>query len=95
MGHKFQKSVWRLITTPPALGAWNMAIDETLLEEMNDPVGSPVLRLYYWDPPCLSLGRHQHWKDVNLDYIHSLGWDLVRRPTGGRAILHTDESLTP
>ncbi len=52
---------------------------------------APTLRLYAWDPPCLSLGYAQPISDVDLARLHAHGWDLVRRPTGGRAILHTDE----
>ena len=52
----------------------------------------PTLRLYAWAPPCLSLGYNQAWADsVDLDRVAASGWDIVRRPTGGRAILHTDE----
>ncbi len=82
---------WRLIQTPPASGAWNMAVDEALLESMAQPQAMPVLRLYAWEPPCLSLGYAQPIADVDQDLLQQLGWDLVRRPTGGRAILHTDE----
>lgn len=84
-------AAWRLIISPPASGPRNMAIDEALLEavEVND--SPPTLRLYAWDPPCLSLGVAQPSADVDLGALHRAGWDLVRRPTGGRAILHTDE----
>jgi lipoyl(octanoyl) transferase len=51
----------------------------------------PTLRLYSWEPACLSLGYAQPASDVDLDAIDRYGWGLVRRPTGGRAILHTDE----
>ena len=51
----------------------------------------PTLRLYAWDPPCLSIGYAQHLEDVDLDRLNSRGWEVVRRPTGGRAVLHTDE----
>ena len=49
------------------------------------------LRLYAWSPPCLSLGVAQPVGDVDLAALQAEGWDLVRRPTGGRAILHADE----
>lgn len=51
----------------------------------------PTLRLYAWDPPCLSIGYAQPVADVDQKMLHNFGWDLIRRPTGGRAILHTDE----
>jgi len=68
-----------------------MAVDETLLEMMGHSDAQPVLRLYAWNPPCLSIGYAQSIADVNRNHLTNLGWELVRRPTGGRAILHTDE----
>jgi lipoate-protein ligase A len=68
-----------------------MAVDEAILESTSQGINPPTLRLYAWDPPCLSLGYAQPVSDVNLPVFESNGWDLVRRPTGGRAILHTDE----
>ncbi|HEX2979508.1 MAG TPA: lipoate--protein ligase family protein [Anaerolineaceae bacterium] len=77
---------WRLIYSPPASGAWNMAVDEAIVESMR-----PTLRLYAWQPACLSLGYAQPVQDVDRDALTANGWDLIRRPTGGRAILHADE----
>jgi lipoate-protein ligase A len=68
-----------------------MAVDEAILEAVGGERSLPSLRLYAWAPPCLSLGYAQAIADVDLDRLASNGWDLVRRPTGGRAILHTDE----
>ena len=68
-----------------------MAVDEAILEHIHRGQSLPTLRLYAWDPPCLSLGRGQPFSDVDLDRLEARGWDVVRRPTGGRAILHTDE----
>ena len=82
---------WRLITSPPAAGAENMALDEAILEGVAAGESPPTLRLYAWTPPCLSLGHAQSIDAVDLDNLGELGWDLVRRPTGGKAILHTDE----
>ena len=82
---------WRLVTTPPALGAWNMAVDEAILEHAGRGEVPPTLRLYAWKPPCLSLGHAQPFGDVDMPRLESHGWDVVRRVTGGRAILHTDE----
>ncbi|MEZ0395007.1 MAG: biotin/lipoate A/B protein ligase family protein [Anaerolineales bacterium] len=82
---------WRLLLTPPARGAWNMAVDEAILEAAGRGDSLPTLRLYAWDPPCLSLGYAQPLSDVDVPRLRARGWDLVRRPTGGRAILHTDE----
>jgi lipoyl(octanoyl) transferase len=82
---------WRLILSPPARGAWNMAVDEAILEVAGRGLAPPTLRLYDWSPPCLSLGFRQPVADIDLDALRSRGWDIVRRPTGGRSILHTDE----
>lgn len=82
---------WRLLQSRPARGAWNMALDEVLLEACVRGDSPPVLRLYAWQPPCLSLGYAQALSEVDLPRLEARGWDLVRRPTGGRAILHTDE----
>jgi lipoate-protein ligase A len=82
---------WRLIKTPPSTGAWNMAVDEAILEHVQSNEVKPTLRLYSWSPPCLSLGHAQPFKDVDVERLKSRGWEVVRRLTGGRAILHTDE----
>jgi lipoate-protein ligase A len=85
------KTIWRLLITPPARGSWNMAVDEAVLEAAVQGESPPTLRLYAWEPACLSLGYSQPYQDVDLSGLEDQGWDLVRRPTGGRAILHTDE----
>jgi lipoate-protein ligase A len=79
------------LITPPADGAWNMAVDEAIAAHAGRGEASPTLRFYQWQPACVSLGRHQPLADIDLDRCASLGYDVVRRPTGGRAILHTDE----
>lgn len=87
----FKKSDWRLIRTPPARGAWNMAVDEMILKFVVQGSSLPTLRLYDWEPACLSLGYAQPVSDVLLEKLELDGYDLVRRATGGRAILHIDE----
>lgn len=82
---------WRLIYDLPTVGALNMAVDEAILEAVSAGMQPPTLRLYAWNPPCLSLGYGQRAVDVDFERITAFGWDVVRRPTGGRAILHTDE----
>jgi lipoyl(octanoyl) transferase len=82
---------WRLLITPPAHGAWNMAVDEAILEAVEGSGSLPTLRLYSWDPACLSLGYAQPISDVDIPRLQGLSWEVVRRPTGGRAVLHTDE----
>ena len=68
-----------------------MAVDEAILEGMGRRASLPTLRLYAWEPACLSLGYAQLLTDVDIPRLQSCGWDLVRRSTGGRAVLHTDE----
>ena len=68
-----------------------MAVDESVLEHIHRGESKPTLRLYSWNPPCLSLGHAQSFKDVDVERLHAQGWEVVRRVTGGRAILHTDE----
>ncbi|MBK7454484.1 MAG: lipoate--protein ligase family protein [Anaerolineales bacterium] len=82
---------WRLLYTPPSTGAWNMAVDESILEHIHRGEALPTLRLYSWNPPCLSLGHAQSFADVDMERVKAHGWEVVRRLTGGRAILHTDE----
>ncbi len=87
----FPPATWRLLITPPADGATNMATDEAILHALADGHGVPTLRFYRWQPPCLSLGYNQRAADVDEEACRALGYTWVRRPTGGRAILHTDE----
>lgn len=84
-------TTWRLIHTPFKTGAWNMAADEAILEHIHRGESMPTLRLYSWNPPCLSLGHAQSFNDVDVQRLEERGWQVVRRLTGGRAILHTDE----
>lgn len=84
-------STWRLLITHPAHGAWNMALDESILEHIGRGESIPTFRLYAWEPACLSLGHAQPFADVDVSRLKQHGWEIVRRATGGRAILHTDE----
>jgi lipoate-protein ligase A len=86
-----KKDQWRLIHSPPASGSWNMALDEALLQSVQAGLALPTLRLYDWVPATLSLGYAQPLRNVDLTKLEELGWGIVRRPTGGRAILHVDE----
>jgi lipoyl(octanoyl) transferase len=92
---------WRLLLErEPRTGAWNMALDEAIMDAVAEGAAPPTLRLYQWAPPCLSLGRRQPLEGVDLAQLHADGCDAVRRATGGWAILHTDEltysvALTP
>jgi len=88
---QYEQSTWRVIEHSPAQGAWNMAVDEAILESVSSGESRPTLRLYAWQPACLSLGLAQPFEEVNTRTLANRGWDVVRRPTGGRAILHIDE----
>jgi lipoate-protein ligase A len=68
-----------------------MAVDEAILLAAAEGQAPPTLRFFAWEPACLSLGYAQPLTDVDVDRLAARGWSLVRRPTGGRAILHTDE----
>lgn len=82
---------WRLLISGSATGAVNMAIDQAIMEAVAEGRTAPTLRFYAWDPPCLSLGYTQPIDDVDAERLAARGWHVVRRMTGGRAILHTDE----
>src|SRR5438309_845449 len=71
-------------------GAENMAIDTALLDRANGE-GLSFLRLYRFDPPCLSLGRNEPAARYDHTEIARRGLDVVRRPTGGRAVWHEHE----
>jgi lipoate-protein ligase A len=68
-----------------------MGVDEALLESAHRSTYRATLRLYAWQPACLSLGFGQPYADVEMQALREHGWDVVRRITGGRAILHADE----
>ena len=79
---------WRLLRDGDLPGAHNMARDVALLESVSEGRGAPALRLYGWSPSCLSLGRHQGTDAADLNFCAEHGIDVIRRPTGGRALLH-------
>jgi len=86
---------WRFIDAGPQRGADNMAADEAMLEAHLREETPPTLRVYTWRPPAISLGRFQQVeRSVDLGACRRLGVDVVRRPTGGRAILHTEQEVT-
>ncbi|MFQ5812461.1 MAG: biotin/lipoate A/B protein ligase family protein [Anaerolineae bacterium] len=83
---------WRLLETGLADGATNMAIDEAILWAVAEGESWPTLRFYGWQPPCLSIGYSQSVEgEVDVDRCREAGIGFVRRPTGGRSILHADE----
>lgn len=81
----------RLIIDPPASGVWNMAVDEALFLDAAES-GGATLRFYQWSEPTLSLGYFQRYEDRH-QHAASRNCPIVRRQTGGGAILH-DRELT-
>ncbi len=82
---------WRYLVSPPGDGAANMAWDQALMARARR-TGEAVLRVYGWRAPTLSLGRNQTARGAyDLDRAAALGVGFVRRPTGGRALLHHRE----
>ena len=81
---------WRLILDGEGPAAHNMAVDEAMLAAHADGEAPPTLRIYYWATPAISLGYFQRVERsrIDLDYCEAAGITLVRRPTGGRAVLH-------
>lgn len=85
---------WRCLVMPPQSGAWNMAWDEALARCCEQGLSPPTVRLYRWSPPCVSIGYFQSLSaSVNREECRREGVEWIRRPTGGRALLH-DEELT-
>lgn len=83
---------FRLIVEEPGEGFRNMAVDEALLEAVSLHESPPVIRLYGFEPPTLSVGRFQKTAEVvDFDRLAAEGVGFVRRPTGGQSVLHTDE----
>ena len=84
--------VWRLIDAGAQDGPSNMALDEALLSCFDSAGSLPVLRLYGWNPPALSVGRYQDAAAaLKLDLCAADGIPVVRRMTGGGIILHARE----
>jgi lipoate-protein ligase A len=89
-----KREAWRFIDSGNCSPAFNMALDEALLDWHSKGLIPPTIRFYGWNPATLSIGYFQKVeKEIDLDVVkeHSLGF--VRRPTGGRGVLH-DQELT-
>ena len=91
MDGQYPEAEWRLLKTGARDGATNMAIDEAILDAVTAGQSPPTLRFFGWTPPCLSLGYSQPAGDVDRAACAQRGWAIVRRQTGGQAILHVDE----
>jgi len=91
MTHSRSWPIWRVMLVPPRSGAENMARDAGLLDRARE-TGEAVLSVYSWQAPTLSLGRNQTAAGrYDVDVMKERGIDVVRRPTGGRALLHWHE----
>jgi len=87
-------AVWRLLPFRKADAVENMAIDEAVFRATIREKGLPTLRLYGWQTPALSIGYFQDFtREVDSGACRRLGIDMIRRPTGGKAVLH-DQELT-
>jgi len=82
---------WRLIDTGSCSAAYNMALDEAIAITVRQDLSPPTLRIYGWNRPSLSIGCFQKSGDVDTAYCRDNDIHIVRRPTGGRAVLHNDE----
>ena len=83
--------IWNFLDTGARSGDANMLIDEALALRLQAGIGSPTLRVYRWQPFAVSLGFNEPANDFDPLRLRNAGIDLVRRPTGGRAILHAEE----
>ncbi|MEQ1858010.1 MAG: biotin/lipoate A/B protein ligase family protein, partial [Longimicrobiales bacterium] len=83
--------IWRRLPYGVLDGARNMALDHSLADALDH--GRGTLRLYGWTRPTISLGRNEPAEAFPLESLRRSGFDVVRRPTGGRAVLH-DRELT-
>ncbi|MFZ1728616.1 MAG: lipoate--protein ligase family protein [Bacteroidota bacterium] len=79
------------VDTGEQSGAFNMDFDLRRAELVDAREAAPMLRVYDWKPWCISLGRHQKIEEIDQERTAAAGYEIVRRPTGGRAILHAEE----
>lgn len=85
---------WRVLPFQIFNAFENMAMDEALFRVLQERGGPPILRFYGWQRPALSIGYFQNaGQEVNLQHCREHGMDIVRRPTGGKSVLH-DRELT-
>ncbi len=84
-------SIWRFLNTGSQDGFHNMAIDEVLATQSVPHDKRSILRVYQWEPYAISLGYNQSLGDLDLEKCKRDNIDVVRRPTGGRAVLHAEE----
>ncbi|QEY19410.1 lipoate--protein ligase family protein [Psychrobacillus sp. AK 1817] len=87
-----EKTKWYFIDSGPCAPSYNMALDEALLDWHSEGLIPPVIRFYEWNPATLSIGYFQSVeKEIDMEAVRRLGLGFVRRPTGGRGVLHEHE----
>ncbi|WP_428909091.1 lipoate--protein ligase family protein [Niallia sp. Krafla_26] len=87
-----EKETWRFIDSGNGSPSFNMALDEALLEWNSQGKFPPVIRFYGWNPATLSIGYFQKVeKEIDMEVVKDQNIGFVRRPTGGRAVLHEHE----
>ena len=92
---KYAHATWRLLLeSHPYPGALNMAVDEVLLRSAASGQSPPTLRLYQWYPKSLTLGRGQRLIDVDEESLSKSEIILLRRMTGGTAVLNTENVIS-
>lgn len=86
------KENWFFINSGPCSPSYNMALDEALMDWHSEGIIPPIIRFYQWNPATLSIGYFQQVeRDIDIQAVREQGLGFVRRPTGGRAVLHEHE----
>ena len=83
---------WRILVSPKLRPAENMAIDEAILLGIINNESPPTIRFYDWEPSTVSYGYNQKVeKEIDFIALQDYGFGYIRRPTGGRTVLHDNE----
>jgi len=83
--------MWKFLNTGFQTGSFNMELDKHLAVQFHNLSDTPILRVYGWQPFAVSIGYNQSMEDFDLQSISSAHYEIVRRPTGGKAIFHAHE----
>lgn len=87
-------SNWQLLKTPQLSGRANMQLDVDLFNKHEQGLIPSTVRLYSWQPKCLSLGYSQTLSGSQQRLAGQLGWDVITRPTGGGIVFHNEAEVT-
>ena len=82
---------FEIIDSGHCTGKFNMEFDLQRVYDVENNSATPMFRIYGWEPWCLSLGHNQSDENIEKDELAKHGFDIVRRPTGGRAVFHSEE----